>query len=150
VTHGYVREDHKQALLTRLKRAEGQVRGLQRMIEEERYCIDILTQIAATRAALDGVALEVLKDHVLHCSCDARVGAVARRARLTFTASRSWSTIRSVASSRFRSCERSSCAIARTTGPSRSRTRRRSRAVSAVEPSTSKSASTRVELFCAC
>ena len=67
MTHGYVREDHKQALLTRLKRAEGQVRGLQRMIEEERYCIDILTQIAATRAALDGVALEVLKDHVLHC-----------------------------------------------------------------------------------
>ena len=67
MTHGYVREDHKQALLTRLKRAEGQVRGLQRMIEEERYCIDILTQIAATRAALDGVALEVLKNHVLHC-----------------------------------------------------------------------------------
>src|SRR5689334_21184443 len=58
--------------------------------------------------------------------------------------------MRSVASSRFLSCERSSCAIARTTGPSRSRTRRRSAAVSAVDASTSKSASTRVELFCAC
>ena len=67
MTHGYVREQHKDALLRRLKRAEGQVRGLQKMIEEERYCIDILTQVAATRAALDGVALEVLKDHVLHC-----------------------------------------------------------------------------------
>ena len=67
MTHGYVREQHKDALLRRLKRAEGQVRGLQNMIEEERYCIDILTQVAATRAALDGVALEVLKDHVLHC-----------------------------------------------------------------------------------
>lgn len=67
MTHGYVREDHKQPLLARLKRAEGQVRGLQRMIEEERYCIDIVTQISATRAALDGVALEILKDHVLHC-----------------------------------------------------------------------------------
>jgi len=67
MTHGYVREQHKDVLLRRLKRAEGQVRGLQKMIEEERYCIDILTQVAATRAALDGVALEVLKDHVLHC-----------------------------------------------------------------------------------
>jgi CsoR family transcriptional regulator, copper-sensing transcriptional repressor len=67
VTHGYVREDHKQALLGRLRRAEGQVRGLQKMIEDERYCIDILTQVSATCAALDGVALEVLKDHVLHC-----------------------------------------------------------------------------------
>jgi DNA-binding FrmR family transcriptional regulator len=67
MTHGYVREHQKEALLRRLKRAEGQVRGLQKMIEDERYCIDILTQISATRAALDGVALEVLKDHVMHC-----------------------------------------------------------------------------------
>jgi CsoR family transcriptional regulator, copper-sensing transcriptional repressor len=67
VTHGYVREHHKQTLLARLRRAEGQVRGLQRMIEDERYCIDILTQVSATRAALDGVALEVLRDHILHC-----------------------------------------------------------------------------------
>jgi DNA-binding FrmR family transcriptional regulator len=67
MTHGYVREQHQEALLRRLKRAEGQVRGLQKMVEDERYCIDILTQISATRAALDGVALEVLRDHVLHC-----------------------------------------------------------------------------------
>jgi CsoR family transcriptional regulator, copper-sensing transcriptional repressor len=67
MTHGYVREQHKDALLRRLRRAEGQVRGLQKMIEDERYCIDILTQISATRAALDRVALEVLNDHVLHC-----------------------------------------------------------------------------------
>jgi DNA-binding FrmR family transcriptional regulator len=67
MSHGYVRSDHKQALLRRLKRAEGQVRGLQQMVEEERYCIDILTQISATRAALDGVALKILEDHVQHC-----------------------------------------------------------------------------------
>jgi DNA-binding FrmR family transcriptional regulator len=67
VTHGYVRTDRKDSLVRRLKRAEGQVRGLQQMIEDERYCIDILTQIAAVRAALDGVALKVLEDHVEHC-----------------------------------------------------------------------------------
>ncbi len=67
MSHGYVRNDHKEALLRRLKRAEGQVRGLQQMVEEERYCIDILTQISATRAALDGVALKILEDHVQHC-----------------------------------------------------------------------------------
>jgi DNA-binding FrmR family transcriptional regulator len=67
MSHGYVRSDHKEALLRRLKRAEGQVRGLQQMVEEERYCIDILTQISATRAALDGVALKILEDHVQHC-----------------------------------------------------------------------------------
>jgi DNA-binding FrmR family transcriptional regulator len=67
MTHGYVRSDQKVALLKRLKRIEGQVRGLQNMIEEERYCIDILTQVAAVRAALDGVALGVTEDHVRHC-----------------------------------------------------------------------------------
>jgi CsoR family transcriptional regulator, copper-sensing transcriptional repressor len=67
VTHGYVRTDRKDALLKRLKRIEGQVRGLHAMIEDERYCIDIVTQVAATRAALDGVALGVLEDHVRHC-----------------------------------------------------------------------------------
>ena len=67
MTHGYVRADQKSPLIRRLKRAEGQVRGLQQMIEDERYCIDILTQIAATRAALDGVALKILEDHVRHC-----------------------------------------------------------------------------------
>jgi DNA-binding FrmR family transcriptional regulator len=67
MTHGYVRSDRKAALLKRLKRIEGQVRGLQNMIEEERYCIDILTQVSAVRAALDGVALGVMEDHVRHC-----------------------------------------------------------------------------------
>lgn len=67
MTHGYVRTDQKDALLRRLKRIEGQVRGLQKMIEDERYCIDVLTQVAATTAALDGVALGVLEDHVRHC-----------------------------------------------------------------------------------
>ena len=80
MTHGYVRENHKQVLLARLKRAEGQVRGLQKMIEDERYCIDILTQISATRAALDGVALEVLRDHVLHC---VREGGEEKAAEVT-------------------------------------------------------------------
>jgi DNA-binding FrmR family transcriptional regulator len=70
MTHGYVKSDHKDALLNRLKRIEGQVRGLQRMIEEERYCIDVLTQISATTAALDGVALGVMEDHVQHCVRD--------------------------------------------------------------------------------
>jgi CsoR family transcriptional regulator, copper-sensing transcriptional repressor len=66
-THGYVQADQKEALRKRLKRIEGQVRGLQRMIEEERYCIDILTQLSATSAALDGVGLRVLEEHVRHC-----------------------------------------------------------------------------------
>ena len=67
MTHGYVRSEQKDALLKRLKRIEGQVRGLQKMIEDERYCIDILTQVAAVTAALDGVALGVTEDHVRHC-----------------------------------------------------------------------------------
>ena len=67
MTHGYVRSDAKDALAKRLKRIEGQVRGLQRMVDEERYCIDVLTQIAAVNAALDGVALKLLEDHVRHC-----------------------------------------------------------------------------------
>ncbi len=67
MTHGYVRSDAKEALAKRLKRIEGQVRGLQRMVDEERYCIDVLTQISAVNAALDGVALKLLADHVRHC-----------------------------------------------------------------------------------
>jgi DNA-binding FrmR family transcriptional regulator len=88
MTHGYVRSDHQTALLKRLKRIEGQVRGLQTMIEEERYCIDILTQVSATRAALDGVALGVMEDHVRHCvreggdeKVDELMGAVERMVR---------------------------------------------------------------------
>ena len=88
MTHGYVRSEHKDSLLRRLKRIEGQVRGLQAMIEEERYCIDILTQISATRAALDGVALGVMQDHVRYCvreggeeKVDELVGALERLVR---------------------------------------------------------------------
>jgi CsoR family transcriptional regulator, copper-sensing transcriptional repressor len=67
VSNGYVQSNSKDPLAKRLKRIEGQVRGLQRMIDEERYCIDVLTQIAAVNAALDSVALKVLEDHVAHC-----------------------------------------------------------------------------------
>jgi DNA-binding FrmR family transcriptional regulator len=54
-------------LLNRLRRIEGQVRGVERMVEEERYCVDVLTQIAAVQAALDKVALGLLDDHARHC-----------------------------------------------------------------------------------
>ena len=88
MSHGYVQSDSKEALAKRLKRIEGQVRGLQRMIDEERYCIDVLTQIAAVNAALDSVALKVLEDHVAHCVRDGGdekvaelVDAVARLVR---------------------------------------------------------------------
>ena len=59
------------ACRSRLRRIEGQVRGIERMIDEERYCIDILTQLQAVRAALKKVEDEVLKDHVEHCVHDA-------------------------------------------------------------------------------
>ncbi|MGH8315452.1 MAG: metal-sensitive transcriptional regulator [Steroidobacterales bacterium] len=64
-THGYA--ENKDKLLKRLARAEGQVRGIARMVEEDRYCIDILTQLAAVDTALEGVALAILDDHVKHC-----------------------------------------------------------------------------------
>jgi DNA-binding FrmR family transcriptional regulator len=59
--------DHKAATLKRLNRIEGQVRGLARMVEDDRYCIDVVTQISAVRAALRRVEEEVLRDHVAHC-----------------------------------------------------------------------------------
>lgn len=62
-----MRADAKTSVLKRLQRIEGQVRGLARMVEEDRYCIDIVTQIAAVRAALRRAEEEVLKDHVAHC-----------------------------------------------------------------------------------
>ncbi len=65
MTHGYVRD--KDALVKRLHRIEGQVRGIERMVEEERYCIDVLTQIGAVTTALESVAFEILDDHVGHC-----------------------------------------------------------------------------------
>ena len=62
-----MRTEAKAASLRRLKRIEGQVRGLSRMVEDDRYCIDIVTQIGAVRAALRKVEEEVLRDHVAHC-----------------------------------------------------------------------------------
>jgi DNA-binding FrmR family transcriptional regulator len=59
--------DDKDAHLKRLKRVEGQVRGLQRMVDEDAYCIDVLTQISAAQAALDRIALGLLDDHARHC-----------------------------------------------------------------------------------
>jgi DNA-binding FrmR family transcriptional regulator len=61
----------KVSLQARLARIEGQVRGIQRMVDEDRYCIDVLTQVAAIKAALDKVALALLDDHVSHCVVDA-------------------------------------------------------------------------------
>jgi CsoR family transcriptional regulator, copper-sensing transcriptional repressor len=64
-TRGYSKD--KQAVLKRLRRIEGQVRGVERMVEEDRYCIDVVTQVTAIQAALDKVALELLSDHASHC-----------------------------------------------------------------------------------
>jgi CsoR family transcriptional regulator, copper-sensing transcriptional repressor len=64
-TRGY--SASKDQLLTRLKRIEGQVRGVEGMVAEDRYCIDVLTQIGAVQAALDKVALGLLDDHAKHC-----------------------------------------------------------------------------------
>jgi DNA-binding FrmR family transcriptional regulator len=62
-----MRNEVKASCRRRLSRIEGQVRGLARMVEDDRYCIDVITQIAAIRAALRGVEEEILKDHVAHC-----------------------------------------------------------------------------------
>jgi DNA-binding FrmR family transcriptional regulator len=63
--HGYTAD--KDALIRRLHRIEGQVRGIERMIEEDRYCVDVLTQISAVTTALDSLAFVILDDHVNHC-----------------------------------------------------------------------------------
>ena len=63
--HGYLHS--KDAYLKRLRRIEGQARGLQRMVEEEQYCIDILTQVSAMTKALQSVALGLLDEHIAHC-----------------------------------------------------------------------------------
>ena len=64
-THGYAAD--KDALQKRLARIEGQVRGISKMIDDDRYCIDILTQLGAIDTALEQVAIKVLEDHVQHC-----------------------------------------------------------------------------------
>ena len=65
--HGYIKSKDKEKLQNRLRRIEGQVRGVQRMVDEEAYCIDVLTQIASVVAALEKVGTILLKDHVEHC-----------------------------------------------------------------------------------
>jgi DNA-binding FrmR family transcriptional regulator len=69
VTPGY--GDDKAAVLARLRRIEGQVRGLSRMVEDDTYCIDVLTQVSATTRALESVALKLLDEHLAHCVVDA-------------------------------------------------------------------------------
>jgi DNA-binding FrmR family transcriptional regulator len=63
--HGYTKD--KEALVKRLHRIEGQVRGIERMVEDDRYCIDVLTQISAVNTALESLALRILDEHVRHC-----------------------------------------------------------------------------------
>lgn len=75
--HGY--DGHKDDLQKRLRRVEGQVRGIARMVDEDKYCIDILTQVSAATSALETVALSLLADHLSHCVAEATAegGAVA-------------------------------------------------------------------------
>src|SRR5580704_6563282 len=85
---GYSKD--RQAVLKRLRRVEGQIRGLQRMVEEEAYCIDVLTQVSAATRALQEVALGLLDEHLGHCvreaiesggpEADAKVAAASKRA----------------------------------------------------------------------
>jgi DNA-binding FrmR family transcriptional regulator len=77
--HGYTAD--KQALVKRLHRIEGQVRGIERMIEEDRYCVDILTQIAAANTALESLAYKILDGHVNHCVAGALASGDEREAQ---------------------------------------------------------------------
>lgn len=67
--HGYA--DNKEAHVKRMRRIEGQVRGITKMIESDKYCIDVLTQVAAVNKALEAVALGLLDEHLKHCVADA-------------------------------------------------------------------------------
>jgi DNA-binding FrmR family transcriptional regulator len=73
MNYGY--SEHKTKLTQRLSRVEGQVRGVSKMVADDKYCIDILTQISAAQAALDKVALELLRDHARHCLSNDHVHA---------------------------------------------------------------------------
>ena len=80
-THGYISD--KDRYLARLKRIEGQARGIHRMVDEEQYCIDILTQISALTSALSNVGLGLLDDHMRHCVADAaQLGDEAAEAKI--------------------------------------------------------------------
>lgn len=76
--------DNKQAHITRLRRIEGQIRGLQRLVESDTYCIDVLTQVSAAKRALDGFALSMLEDHLGHCVTSAiHEGGTAAEEKIT-------------------------------------------------------------------
>jgi len=77
-TPGYTQD--KDQLLKRLARIEGQVRGIARMIEDDRYCIDVLTQLGAVDTALEAVAIKVLEEHVAHCVAGALASGDAKEA----------------------------------------------------------------------
>ncbi len=77
--------ENRDAALKRLKRLEGQIRGIARMVEEDRYCVDILTQVAAVRAALKGVEKLVIDDHAAHCIADALASGDREDQRAKFT-----------------------------------------------------------------
>lgn len=80
--HGYITD--KDRYLNRLKRIEGQARGIHKMVEDEKYCIDILTQISALTSALEAVAVGLLDDHLRHCVVDAaRLGGAEADAKIT-------------------------------------------------------------------
>ncbi|MGH3413728.1 MAG: metal-sensitive transcriptional regulator [Marmoricola sp.] len=82
--YGYIAGEHKDAYAKRLRRIEGQVRGLRRMVEDEEYCIDILTQVSAATRALQAVALGLLEDHLTHCVADAvAAGGAEAEAKVT-------------------------------------------------------------------
>jgi CsoR family transcriptional regulator, copper-sensing transcriptional repressor len=77
---GYTKD--KKRIQSRLRRIEGQVRGVEKMVEEDRYCIDVLTQVNAAKAALESVALQLLADHTEHCVMEAiRGGNGTRKVR---------------------------------------------------------------------
>jgi CsoR family transcriptional regulator, copper-sensing transcriptional repressor len=79
VSHGYTQD--KQKISNRLRRIEGQVRGIEKMVEDDRYCIDVLTQIGAVMTALESVGLKVLEDHTRHCVAGALASGDAEEAR---------------------------------------------------------------------
>jgi len=79
VAHGYAGQ--KKSIVTRLHRIEGQVRGIERMVEDDRYCIDILTQLGAVSTALESLAVTILDDHVQHCVAHALASGDEKAAR---------------------------------------------------------------------
>jgi DNA-binding FrmR family transcriptional regulator len=79
MAHGYAGQ--KKSIITRLHRIEGQVRGIERMVEDDRYCIDILTQLGAVSTALESLAVTILDEHVQHCVADALASGNEKAAR---------------------------------------------------------------------